>query len=328
MEYSYCTLFDKNYLPHALSLKESLELHVSHFKLYCFCMDDESYNFLLKSDSENIIPISCIELENHFTDLKIAKSNRSIIEYYYTCSPAICSFIFDKYDNIDLLTYLDADLFFFSSPDPIYNEIKDASIGITKHKFNFLSTVLYQKYGRFNVGWISFKNDKNGRECLEGWRKDCLNWCYSYLDNDRFADQKYLDYWSENYSGVHIINHLGVNVAPWNVGRYNISLNSDSRKIKINDRNLIFFHFSSLNQLDINLYTTNLSLYLTTLSKNIKSYIYLPYLISLQKYNKELGLTVALGDFKTDKSYKPVIKKIRNFYIKIRRFIFNDIIRI
>ena len=62
MEYSYCTLFDKNYLPHALSLKESLELHVSHFKLYCFCMDDESYNFLLKSDSENIIPISCIEL--------------------------------------------------------------------------------------------------------------------------------------------------------------------------------------------------------------------------------------------------------------------------
>jgi hypothetical protein len=328
MHRTYCSLFDKNYLPHFLSLHDSLKTNIPYFVIYAFCMDDESYNFLLKSDSKNIIPISCIELENHFTDLKIAKSNRSIIEYYYTCTSAICSFVFDKYDNIDLLTYLDAYLFFFSSPEPIYNELKDASIGIIKHKFDFFSKVLYQKYGKFNVGWVSFKNDTNARNCLEDWRKDCLNWCYSYLDNDRFADQKYLNYWSENYSGVHIINHVGANVAPWNVGRYNISINLISKKIKINDKNLIFFHFSSLNQLDINNYTTSLSLYLTNLSNNIKSFIYLPYLISIQKYNKELGLNVALGDFKTDISYKSIMKKTRNLYIIIRRFIFNDRIKI
>jgi hypothetical protein len=327
MNRTYCTLFDKNYLPHFLSLHDSLKSNMPCFVIYAFCMDDESYNFLLKSESKNIIPISYIELENQFTDLKIAKSNRSIVEYYFTCTSAICSFIFDKYDNVDLLTYLDADLFFFSSPEPIYDELKGASIGIIKHKFNFISKVLYEKYGEFNVGWVSFKNDKNARNCLEDWRKECLNWCYDYLDNDKFADQKYLNYWPENYSGVHIINHIGANVAPWNVGRYNISIDLISKKIQINNNDLIFFHFASLKQLKINTYTTSISLYLTSLSKSIKSFIYLPYLASILKYNKELGVKFNIKN-RSNKNYKSTINTIHNLYIVLRRFIFNDNIEI
>ena len=327
MKRKYCTLFDKNYLPHFLSLHDSLKSNIPCFVIYAFCMDDESYNVLLKSESKNIIPISFIELESHFTDLKIAKSNRSIVEYYFTCTSAICSFVFDKYDNVELLTYLDADLFFFSSPEPIYNELKCASIGIIKHNFNFIGKVLYQKYGIFNVGWISFKNDKNARICLEDWRKNCLNWCYDYLYKDKFADQKYLNYWPENYSGVHIINHIGANVAPWNVGHYNVSINFTSRKVQINNNDLIFFHFASLKQLKINMHTTSVSLYFTSLSQSMKSFIYLPYLASIRKYNKELGVKFNVKS-RGKKNDKSAISIIRNLYVVSGRFIFKDKIEI
>jgi hypothetical protein len=327
MNRTYCTLFDKNYLPHFLSLHDSLKSNVPYFVIYAFCMDDESYNFLLKSESKNIIPISYIELENHFTDLKIAKSNRTIIEYYFTCTSAICSFVFDNYSETGLLTYLDADLYFFSSPEPIYKELKGASVGIIEHKFNFFGKLLYEKYGKYNVGWTSFNNDKVGRKCLEEWRINCLNWCYDRLENGQFADQKYLDYWVEKYFGVQIIKNIGANLAPWNVGKYKIKIDSKTKAVKVDKQNLIFYHFASFKQLDVSEYKTNISLYFTYLSTKIKQIIYLPYLASLRKYNKEIGVEFNIKN-RTDNRHKGFSKKMKELSYLLRRFIFNDNIKI
>jgi len=137
-KYNFCTLFDKNYLAHASSLFDSLDKHIDSYNIYCFCMDDESFQFIKKNKNKSIIPISFKQLEIHYPELKSAKLNRSIVEYYFTCTSAICSFIFDNYSDIKLLTYLDADLYFFSSVEPIFKELKDYSIGIIDHKFNFL----------------------------------------------------------------------------------------------------------------------------------------------------------------------------------------------
>ena len=258
MKRNYCTLFDKNYLAHASSMFDSLDKHMDLYVIYCFCMDDESFQFINKSKNKSVIPILFKQLETHYPDLKKVKLNRSTVEYYFTCTSAICSFIFDNYSNIKLLTYLDADLYYFSSPEPIFKELKGYSVGIIDHKFNFLGKLLYEKYGKYNVGWITFRNDQSGRKCLEDWRIDCLRWCYDRLENGQFADQKYLNYWPKNYSGVHIIKHVGANLAPWNVGRYNVELNSKTNQVMVNNQNLIFYHFASLKQIDTNHYRTNI----------------------------------------------------------------------
>lgn len=327
MKRNFTTLFDKNYLPYALALYESLETHVSSYKIYCFCMDDESYEFMLNANRKNIVPISYNQLETHFPELLVAKKNRSMVEYYFTTTSAVCSYIFDNFPDLELLTYLDADLYFFSSPEPIFEELVNASVGIIPHKFNFFGKFFYEKYGKYNVGWISFKNDVSARKCLEDWRKNCLYWCYDRLENGQYADQKYLDYWPENYSGIHSIRAVGANIAPWNVGRYNISLDFKTQVPKVNDQSLIFYHFASLKQLSENEYTTNTCLYMTHLSSEIKDVIYLPFIANVRKYNSELNVKVNVKN-RADIIYIGLLKKIKNVYLGVSRVIFEDYIKV
>ena len=79
MKKNYCTLFDKNYLPHVLSLYDSLERNASSFVIYCFCMDDESFQFMKKKENESIIPISYKHLETHYSELQIAKIYENLL---------------------------------------------------------------------------------------------------------------------------------------------------------------------------------------------------------------------------------------------------------
>lgn len=287
MKRTLCTLFDKNYLPHLFVLKASLEEHVKDFLLYCFCMDEESFAYLTEKNDPNLVPISRDTLENHFEGLKIAKTNRSKVEYYFTCSSSLCGFILDNYPNTDIITYLDADLRLFSSPEPIFNEMKNHSIGIIAHKFYGFGK-RFEKYGKYNVGWLTFVNDENSRKCLTDWRNNCINWCYDRLEDGKFADQKYLEHWHNDYKGVHEIKHIGANVAPWNVGQYKLTTTRDG-KIMVNDQPLIFYHFSGFKQLDENTYTTHVSKYLVSLKGTLKHQIYIPYIKLLNHHNKLFG---------------------------------------
>ncbi|MDQ2862793.1 MAG: hypothetical protein M3R50_03915 [Bacteroidota bacterium] len=289
-------------------------------------MDDESYQYLRSLKSESIITISHLQLESHYAELLAAKKNRSRVEYYFTCSSAICSFIFDSYPGIELLTYLDADLYFFSSPEPIYKELKDASVGIIEHSFSFFGK-RYLKYGRFNVGWVSFRNDQSGRKCLEDWRQNCLQWCYDRLEAGKFADQKYLDYWPEQYSGVHIIKHPGANLAPWNVGRFRLKLDPNSHWILVNDQNLIFYHFASFKQVGTNSYITNVSKYLVPLTGVLRNNIYIPYLRSLVKYNEVLSIKFNHKN-RSELISSSIKSKFKNASRNLRKFICRDYIKI
>ncbi len=325
-KFSFCTYFDKNYLPHVLSLYESLLKNVSKFTMYCFCMDDESYQFMQSKNAHSIIAVSFQQLEDHFPELLIAKSNRSRVEYYFTCTSAICCFVFDCYPDTDLITYLDADLYFFSSPEPIYQELRDGSIGIIEHAFSFFGKV-YLKYGRFNVGWVSFRNDISGRKCLDDWRKNCLNWCYDRLENGKFADQKYLDHWPVNYAGVHIIKNPGANIGPWNVGRVVLKIDQPTKQVMVNGQNLIFYHFASLKQIDTNSYVTNVSKFLVTMSGVLRDYIYTPYLKSIRKYNIIVGIEFNSKDRKEGVS-SSLQNKLKLASRSFRRFIYRDNIKI
>ena len=50
---------------------------------------------------------------------------------------------------------------------------------------------------------------------------------FSWKD-DRFADQKYLDRWPEQFSDVVELSHPGLNVAPWNLQRNSVERRSGS----------------------------------------------------------------------------------------------------
>ncbi len=236
--YHYCTLFDRNYLLKGLALYRSLERHGGEFVLHILCMDDTVHELITRMGFDKVRLIRRVDFED--PQLLAVKPTRTVAEYCWTCTPSLPLYVFDQNPDVDLITYLDADLFFFSTPEPIFEEFGDASILIVEHRFApcFASSIVN---GRYNVEWLTFRRDANGLAALRWWREKCIEWCFYRLEEDRMGDQKYLDDWPTRFAGMHILQHLGAGVAPWNVSQYIVT--ERDGQIWVDHRPLIFYHF-------------------------------------------------------------------------------------
>ena len=277
--YHFCTYFDQNYLARGLVLYRSLTRHADPFVLHVLCFDDDTYRILKNLDYSNLRPISLQEFERGDDALLSAKQNRSQVEYYFTCTPSLPLYIFNHYPDVDLVTYLDADLYFYSSPAPIYDELGNQSILIVEHRFPERFHHL-EKFGIYNVGLLAFRNDRFGKECLAWWRERCIEWCYDRTETGRFADQKYLDDWAVRFSQVVVLQHQGAGLAPWNVARYTLRENAEA--VFINSDPLVFYHFHHLRRIAPFLYDPGLRHYDIQIGSILLKRIYAPYLRELQ----------------------------------------------
>ena len=63
--------------------------------------------------------------------------------------------------------------------------------------------------GSYCVEFNTFVNDNNGREALNWWADQCLNWCYYAVTGttEWYVDQKYLYVFPKKFKGVMICNH-------------------------------------------------------------------------------------------------------------------------
>lgn len=282
--YHFCTYFDSGYLARGLALYYSLQEHCSSFHLWILCFDRFCYNRLKELKLQNVTLISEDEFLYLDKELLLIRDNRSRIEYYFTCTPSLPLFIINRNPVIDQITYLDADIFFLSNPKPIFDEISNNSIALTEHRFPKRLTALL-RHGRYNVGWLSFRSDKNGLDCLYWWRERCIEWCYDRVEDGRFADQKYLDDWTERFQEVHVIRHLGANVAPWNINNNSVYIVNNS--IYIDGQELIFYHVQGLRKISSQLYDPNLALYKNKISYEYIKYIYAPYIRMINRFMED-----------------------------------------
>jgi len=291
MTHHFCTYFDRNYLTRGLALYESLRRQCPSFELWILCLDETSHEALSKLKLPATHLIALAQLEREDAQLRDVKTTRTQVEYYFTCSPCLPLFLLRQVPAIDQITYLDADLFFFRDPALVFAEVKQASIAIIPHRFHpaFEDRT---RFGRYNVGWISFRRDEQGLACLTRWREQCLEWCYARCELDRFADQKYLDPWPTRYRDVCVIQHKGANVAPWNVANYNLS--NSSSGVYVDEQPLVFYHFHYLKRVNKWVYNLGLSEYGTVPGPVLRHQIYGPYLRALS--DGETTLRSVLND--------------------------------
>jgi hypothetical protein len=284
--YYFCTYFDRNYLVKGLALYHSLRQHFRPFKLYALCMDRKCREVLCEINLPDLVLISLEEFEQGDVGLLQAKGNRTRIEYYFTCTPSLPLFILTKYPRVDLITYLDADLFFFSSPAPIFDEIDDHSIAIIEHRFPAYLNDSGEN-GIYNVAWLSFRRDENGFAALKWWRERCIEWCYDLPDGGRMADQKYLNDWPIRFPSVVVLQHKGANLAPFNIGGY--GLRWDGKRVLVEDQPLIFFHFHGFKQINQWIYVANLAPFQVRLSRFIRIHIFEPYIRTLLEWQRRFS---------------------------------------
>lgn len=295
----FCTYFDINYLPKAMCMLDSLEKYCPAFTMYVLCLDEGCFHQIESMNHVSVVPIKLIELEERFSYLGEVKQSRSQIEYYYTCGPVFLKYVIEINPEIDILTYLDADLYFFHSLEPLYEAFEGYSIGVVGHHMPEFRTSNRRsnKFGLYNVGWISFRRDKNGLSCLEWWRDRCVEWCYDRYEDGKFADQLYLNQWPELFDGFYEFVHHGANVAAWNVADYKFSYRDGM--VYVDDDPLIFYHFHGFKRVSNRIYNTNLGLSFKKPDPVLRKNVFLKYIKCLIFNSRGLDPTAGIRSYKT-----------------------------
>ena len=281
----FCTLFDSNYLMRALAMYESLKANLDEFHLYMYPFDCLSHDILRKLDLPCVTVVDRGQFEDD--ELLEAKRNRSAVEYFWTCTPSIIKHSILCY-GLDSCIYLDADLRFYGDPTVLLGESPRASVLITPHRY----TPKYDQSatsGKYCVQFMFFKNDQDALDILAWWRDRCNEWCYNRFEDGKFGDQKYLDSWPESFNGVHVLEHLGGGVAPWNVQQYSLEQNNGEifgvDNLTGNTFDLIFYHFHSLKIL----LGSKVDCGNFRLSESIIDLLYIPYAKRLVEIAGELS---------------------------------------
>ncbi|MGG3622446.1 hypothetical protein ABES25_02595 [Bacillus gobiensis] len=281
--YNFCTLTGKDYVVRVIALHHSLQRHAAHFKLWICCIDDVSYNLLLRMDLQDVVVFRL----DAFSDERVhqMRNERNVAEFCWTLKSILIEHLLTEND-IDSIIYCDGDIYFFSDPKDIFDDWGESSVYLCPQRDY---AYVEQTYGKYQAGLIGFKNDQYGLEGLRWWKERCLEWCSAQPDGERFGDQKYLDTLAVAFQNIKVSTHIGVDAAPWNCvyGDNYFHIHVIDNQVYLNNSKLVAFHFSSISMFsedDFDLWTiTPLHI-----SDVIMYHIYVPYLTKIREVMKEV----------------------------------------
>jgi hypothetical protein len=283
----FCTLFDSRYFSRGVAMCESLLRHLPQARIYLFAFDEDCRQAAetLALPNVKVIPFEALEQDDR---LRVARMNRSRVEYLWTCSSATVRHVLQHFGE-QACTYADADIYFYASPAPLLAELDGHDVMITEHRF----TPTYDQSassGIYNVQFMPFSNSPRGRAVLDWWLDACLESCELNPAQGKCGDQKYLDDWPARFPGVRVMRHLGGGIAPWNVQQYRFA-EQDGRVVGTELASgrrfdLIFYHFHALKLTSRrNVHLTGLGYPLT---RDVVELIYKPYVRHLMRVGEKL----------------------------------------
>lgn len=282
-----CTLFAANYSAKGLAMYWSLERVCPSFHLYIFAFDDLCADVLKKLCLRHATIITLLEFED--AELLRVKPTRTPGEYCWTCSSSVIKYCIEHY-HLDSCTGIDADLYFFSDPTCLVEEMGEKDVLLTEHRF----TPKYDQTdeaGKYCVQFTTVKNTKKGMEVVNWWRNACLDWCYNRKEGGKFGDQKYLDDWMSRFDCAYELQHLGGGVAPWNMQQYEFTEVNGGVYGRVlttgKEFPLVFFHFHNC-RCFLKGYLREFFLTDYELPFSVKKYIYLPYIRDYKKAYRTL----------------------------------------
>lgn len=287
MKYHFCTCFDRNYLVCGCTLFRSLCRHVEDFTLYVAALDDEAFRLLEALGDPRLVPVRLAEIEAFDPEFAATRSNRSRVEYIFTLSPVLPRFLFARHPEIGILNYLDADLFFFRDPEPAYRELGEKSLLACPHRFP-PELKFREKFGKCNMAFQLYRRDAECFKVLDWWRARCIEWCFDRVEPDRFADQKYLDFWPELTDSLVISQDPGLDAGPWNWMTVPWEKSADG---KWNPRGgeLVCYHYQGFRFLTSFLLSHNLGSYGFRMPRPLLRYLYGAYAEAFAGTKKELS---------------------------------------
>lgn len=314
----FCTLFNHRYLSRGIALYESLMRFLPDSKLYVLAMDTECERRLRELSLNNMIVTSLEQFED--SKMKKARADRNFREYCWTCGSSYILWLLNNYD-MDICTYVDADVYFFDNPMLLIEELSDKDVLITPH--DFTENVMHlNECGKYCVQFMPFKNNENGRKVLNYWVDCCIDNCRFDVENGVCGDQKYLDDWMQRFECVRESKENGT-IGPWCAQWYSLKHENDENVLTDRRDNtakkLIFYHFHNLKLFNKDVVQLTEAMY--HIDENYRKYVYSPYIKKLEDISIRCGLYGVpdmdynyIQEFRSDDLEH--LKKEHNYYRK------------
>lgn len=287
----FCTYFDSHYVDKGIALYRSLKRQCDEFTLHVMALDDKAYRIIDELGLSDVSVIHYETLEEWDDDLVSVRNTRPRVQYYFTMTPIFPLYLLEEV-GMDRISYLGSDLYFFSPVELLMDAMDGASVVVHTHRYD---PGFDTKGGRFNADFVSFKDTLTGRNCLETWRENCLEWCYGRLEDGKWSCQGYLQWWPEMYEDLKIVDHPGVGLARWNRKRHSIRVDGDD--VRVDSKPLIFYHFSNLQRMTKRVWKPPFS----DMTKIEREYLYEPYINELMEaeamVNRKTGETIEYGSY-------------------------------
>lgn len=308
--YSFCTLFDSNYLDKGVVTINSLQKYIEKDRIYILAMDEKCHNILRNyySSNKNIVIISLEEFESD--ELKEVKKTRNRAEYCWTCSANLIVYVLEFYKE-NYCTYIDADLYFYEDPRCIIRKMEEQNktVQIIEHRFkmNYDGKLQQLNSGRFCVEFMTFKNVESARKVLDVWKKQILGNCSESMDMNTFGDQMYLNSWEDDYDCVWVTQEKGAGVAPWNFNRYKYSRSIDDKIMLFFDKEkeeipLIFYHYHHISYLSEEEVNINVRIRYWKIDECLMKKLYIAYLEEIEKQKDFIA---------SEYGFRPMFKAIK-----------------
>jgi hypothetical protein len=235
---AFCTISTHSHLFKSLTLLESVR-GVSKADLFCLITDS---NKLERQEN-----FKCHYLE----DLEFWASVEQQKKYNddslrWSLKPVYLKFLLEE--GYHSVIYCDNDIYFYDSPQFLFEKLKEKSFLLTPHFYptnpqkdqNWLEANF--RVGLYNAGFIGVS--KRGVEILDWWTKCCLYNVKKAYWRGLYDDQKYLDLVPVIFDGVEVVKHRGCNFAGWNYDE--VLIGKKDNQLFINNDQLVFIHFAQL----------------------------------------------------------------------------------
>jgi hypothetical protein len=193
--------------------------------------------------NNNVVVINLLEIPTILKEIEGMRQDRNTVELLISLKPFLFLETLARIPADATLTYIDADLFFYQSLKPMLTELENFDILLTQHIFP-KSMIESVKYGQVNAGLISARRTVAAEVILTDWAAKCRSWCYLRLEDNKYADQLYLDAYLLN-SNVKAIADPGINNGMYYFKEQR-RLTTRLKRTLVDGSELVCFHFHGI----------------------------------------------------------------------------------
>lgn len=317
----YCTVVAQNYLPQALALYSSIQIHAPEVQLTIMVVDGNREDLEIGRPNLRVVGIDFLGLD-HQEVLNLAMIY-DVVEFSTSIKPLFFLALLDEFSRV---VYLDPDTYLVAPLAELESVIDEHGIVLTPHFLEAIapdsevvSEIHSLTVGVHNLGFGAF--GRESRPFLNWWWSHLRRECLIYPLMSIFVDQKWTDVGAVLF-GAHSWRHSGYNVGPWNLHERVIIRRGDELAIESTGHPLRLVHFSGFDPRDPEAISVRLSVSLRGADGASEEFRALcrEYATAILTAQEVIGYPPAYG-FTADTNGRRLSKRLRKTY---RRDLLND----